>query len=221
MWLTFLTSAMSTKLSGVIGSSTSLGLSCTVRASRFEKCWSSGNSHTDSFRSVVSTKPTPTTCTQVGNIVEATADKGNIQASSTCHLWDVQRTALRCTAFSEEVLQITSGTSFQGFFCKQLTWQHPAGQEVCETSNEQREDPKEGLGGGKTWTRRSRSKWEQQARKDVTQKEIQEELLEVRERRDSVNEPHIKWNCVTSNSTKRNVAKFSDTANYRAASDYI
>jgi hypothetical protein len=31
--------------------------------------------------------------------------------------------------------------------------------------------------------------------------------------RDLVNEPHINWNCVTSNNTLRNVAKFSDTVN--------
>jgi hypothetical protein len=39
---------------------------------------------------------------EVGNIAEATADKGNIQTSSTYHLLDIQRTALRCTALPEE-----------------------------------------------------------------------------------------------------------------------
>lgn len=63
--LTFLMSAISSEDSAIVGSSTSFGLSCTTRASKFEKCSSSGNSHTASLRAVVSAKPTPTTCTKL------------------------------------------------------------------------------------------------------------------------------------------------------------
>lgn len=63
--LTLLMSAISSEDSPTVGSRTSFGLSCTTRASRFEKCSSSGNSHTASLRAVVSTKPTPTTCTKL------------------------------------------------------------------------------------------------------------------------------------------------------------
>jgi len=63
--LTLLMSAISSEDSATVGSRTSFGLSCTTRASRFEKCSSSGNSHTASLRAVMSAKPTPTTCTKL------------------------------------------------------------------------------------------------------------------------------------------------------------
>ena len=50
--LTLLMSAISSEDSAIVGSSTSFGLSCTTRASRFEKCSSSGNSHNASLRAV-------------------------------------------------------------------------------------------------------------------------------------------------------------------------
>jgi hypothetical protein len=53
----------------------------------------------------------------MGYIAEARTNKGNIQASSICHLLDVWRTAVRYTALSEET---ASGKLFHGFFCKQL-----------------------------------------------------------------------------------------------------
>jgi hypothetical protein len=80
----------------------------------------------------------------VGNIAEATADKGNIQASSTCHLSDIWS-----TAFSEEVLQITSGTLFQGYFCK-----HGSIQQVRKSVKHptDRQSIPKVLEGGKTCT---------------------------------------------------------------------